>query len=429
MVVLILGSGGREHALAWKISQSDKLTKLFVGPGNAGTSQVAENVALDAGNFEAVASFCIDNEVDVLIPGSEAPLVDGIVDYFEGHSELNHIYVFGPNQACAELEGSKEFAKVFMQDANIPTAAYRSFGRDTIEEAYDFLTKLNPPYVLKADGLAAGKGVVILDEIEEAKATLRDMLLDEKFGDAGARVVIEEFLDGIEFSVFAITDGENYALLPVAKDYKRIGEGDTGLNTGGMGAVSPVPFVDSTLMDKVKSRIVQPTFDQLRTRDLKYVGFVFFGLISVNGDPYVIEYNCRMGDPETEVVIPRLKSDLLELVALSRNNRLSEANISFDQRSCTTVFAVSGGYPGSYPKGKSMNIPQRDDVMYFHAGTKSDGNDVVTSGGRVIAASAYGDTMADALRSSYSGVEAVQFEGKYFRRDIGQDLMANNGNS
>jgi len=429
MVVLILGSGGREHALAWKIAQSNKLTKLFVGPGNAGTSQVAENVALDAGNFEEIASFCVENGVDVLIPGSEAPLVDGIVDYFQGHSELNHIYVFGPNKACAELEGSKEFAKVFMQDAGIPTAAYRSFGPDTIEDAYDFLSELKPPYVLKADGLAAGKGVVILEDIDEAKSTLKDMLLDEKFGEAGARVVIEEFLDGIEFSVFAITDGEHYALLPEAKDYKRIGEGDTGLNTGGMGAVSPVPFVDDDLMAKVRSRIVEPTFHELKRRDLQYVGFVFFGLIAVNGEPYVIEYNCRMGDPETEVVIPRLSSDLLELVGLSRNNRLNEATIQFDPRSCTTVFAVSGGYPGSYPKGKNMNIPRSQDVMYFHAGTKTDGDQIVTSGGRVIAASAFGASMTEALDRSYVGVDAVQFEGKYFRTDIGRDLMASNGNS
>lgn len=429
MVVLILGSGGREHALAWKIAQSARLSKLYVGPGNAGTLAVAENVSLNPGNFEQVAEFCIEHDVEILIPGSEGPLVDGIADYFQGNSELTHIYVFGPNRDCAQLEGSKEFAKEFMMDAGIPTAAYRSFGADNIEEAYDFLHGLNAPYVLKADGLAAGKGVVILDDIESAKSMLREMLLDEKFGSAGARVVIEEFLDGIEFSVFAVSDGENYTLLPEAKDYKRIGEGDTGLNTGGMGAVSPVPFVDDQLMDKVKTRIVQPTFDQLKARNMEYVGFVFFGLIAVNGDPYVIEYNCRMGDPETEVVMPRLKSDLLEMLALSRNKRLNNVNIEFDSRTCTTVFAVSGGYPGSYPKGKIMNIPQPGDVVYFHAGTKIEGDQVVTSGGRVIAASAYGNNLRDALALSYKGVEAVEFEGKHYRSDIGRDLMMQNGNT
>jgi len=423
MNILILGSGGREHAFAWKLHQSELVNRLYVAPGNAGTGKIAQNVDLSLDDFDSIGEFCLNEQIDVVIPGSEDPLVNGIVDFFQSEAALEHIYVFGPNAESAQLEGSKDFAKIFMEENHIPTAGYKTFNGEQIEDAYSFLRELNAPYVLKADGLAAGKGVVICPTLEEADQVLREMLLDSKFGRASSRVVIEEFLDGIEFSVFVMTDGEHYAILPEAKDYKRIGEGDTGLNTGGMGAVSPVPFVDKTMMDKVVRRIVEPTMIGLKKREMEYVGFIFIGLISVNDDPYVIEYNVRMGDPETEVVMPRLKNDFAQLLDLCANKRLNDIEIEQDPRNCTTVFTVSGGYPEAYEKGKNITLDDVEGVLFFHAGTKKDGDSVVTSGGRVLACSAFGQTLEEAINRSYEGAESVKFEGKYFRKDIAKDLM------
>lgn len=419
--ILLLGSGGRESALAWKMSQSPLLNKLFIAPGNGGTGQYGTNINLSPTDFPAIKSWSEQHEINMIVVGNEDPLVAGIYDYFLD----SDILILGPSKAGAALEGSKDFAKQFMVKNNIPTARYRSFTAETIEEGNKFLEELNPPYVLKADGLAAGKGVLIIDNIEEARNSLKEML-SGMFGASSATVVIEEFLSGIECSVFVLTDGNGkYQVLPVAKDYKRIGEGDTGLNTGGMGAVSPVPFADKVFMDKVEERIIKPTIKGLIDENITYRGFIFLGLINVGGEPMVIEYNVRMGDPETEVVMLRIKGDLLESMYAVAQGDLKNLTIEEDPRTAVTVMAVSGGYPGSYPKGKVITgLENVTETIPFHAGTTIDqNNNLVTSGGRVIAFSSYGNTIKDALAQSYNSIERVNFEGKYFRRDIGQDLM------
>ncbi len=422
MNILLLGSGGREHALSWKMAQSDLLSKLFIGPGNAGTAEVGTNVQLNPNDFDEVKNFVIENSVEMVVVGPEEPLVRGIKDYFLNNPFIAHIPVIGPGKTGATLEGSKEFAKKFMFRHNIPTAGYLSVTNKNIDEGFAFLEKLNAPYVLKADGLAAGKGVLILDDINEAKEELKAMLKG-KFGDAGNTVVIEEFLSGIELSVFVLTDGHGYLILPEAKDYKRIGENDEGLNTGGMGAVSPVPFADEEFMAKVKDCIVRPTIEGLREDDISYKGFVFIGLMSVKGEPYVIEYNVRMGDPESEVVIPRIKTDLVDLFKAVAAGNLKEKSLEIDDRTVTTVMMVSGGYPGSYEKGKKIGgLDKTSDCIVFHAGTKYDGDDVVTNGGRVIAVSAFGDDKEKALALSYKNAEVITFDKKYYRKDIGFDL-------
>jgi len=423
MKVLILGSGGREHAFAWKIHQSPLLTDLFVAPGNAGTAQIATNLLVNPTDFPAIKTAVLQHDIDMVLVGPEAPLVEGIHDYFLTEPELMHIPVIGPAREAATLEGSKQFAKEFMARHNIPTAAYRSFTSAAIDEAKTFLHTLTPPYVLKADGLAAGKGVLILDDIEEAKNELEAMLIEAKFGEASSTVVIEEFLDGIELSCFVLTDGKQYKVLPFAKDYKRIGEGDTGLNTGGMGAVSPVPFNDEMFRKKVLDRIVKPTIEGLQKENIPYVGFVFIGLIKVGEDPYVIEYNVRMGDPETEVVLPRIQSDLLAMLRDVTRGELDKHQLLLDPRYATTVMAVSGGYPGAYQKGKPIaGLDSTEGGEFFHAGTKKEGSDIVTNGGRVIAATGMGSTLHEALDVSYGKIKSLQFEGMYFRKDIGFDL-------
>ena len=416
--ILLLGSGGRECAIAWKISQSPRLEKLFVAPGNA--AKFGTNVALDPMNFEAVKDFVDANEIDMIVVGPENPLVAGIYDYFRDHS----VKVIGPSKDAAQLEGSKEFAKEFMFRHHIPTARFMSVTAETLEEGYHFLESLNAPYVLKADGLAAGKGVIILDSLADAKDTLSDML-EGMFGNASATVVIEEFLSGIECSVFVMTDGEDYKLLPVAKDYKRVGEGDTGLNTGGMGSVSPVPFADDKFMQKVVNHIVEPTLKGLKEENLEYRGFIFLGLINVDGDPMVIEYNCRMGDPETEVVMPRLKSDLVDLLEGVADQTLGLKKIEFDERAAVAVMLTSAGYPGDYEKGKVITgLDGIGDVLPFHAGTKLDAEGrVLTNGGRVIALVAYGEDIADAAAKAKAATALVDFEGKYMRNDIANDLL------
>ena len=422
MNVLIVGSGGREHALAWKIKQSPLCNDLYVAPGNAGTAQLAKNLPIGVSDFEALAQVCIEQKIDLLLVGPEVPLVEGIQDYFAAREELKSVQVVGPSAKGAQLEGSKDFAKAFMGRHGIPTARYQTFATGQLQEAYAFLETLSAPYVLKADGLAAGKGVLILSDLQEAKDALEDTLENNKFGEAGSRVVIEEFLDGIEASCFVLTNGRQYRLLPFAKDYKRIGEGDTGLNTGGMGAVSPVSFLDETLRQKIVNRIVEPTVKGIAAEEMVYEGFVFIGLMICDGDPFVIEYNVRMGDPETEVVMPRLASDLLSLLA-SLPNEITE-EVKIDPRFATTVMAVSGGYPEKYEKGKVIHgLPDAaENKTLFHAGTAQRGVDVVTSGGRVLATTERGTTMEEALAKSYESIKQIQFEGMYYRTDIGFDL-------
>jgi len=424
MRVLLLGSGGREHALSWKISESSILEELFIAPGNAGTKNHGKNINLSVNDFEGIKSFIIENAIDIVVVGPEDPLVNGIADFFEADEALAKVAVVSTNKEAAQLEGSKDFAKEFMRRHNIPTAKYATFTKDTLEAGYAFLDAMKSPYVLKADGLAAGKGVLILEDLDEAKAELKNMLADAKFGEASSRVVIEQFLDGVELSCFVITDGDAYKILPEAKDYKRIGEGDKGLNTGGMGAVSPVPFANPTFLDKIKNQVIIPTVKGLKADGIKYKGFIFFGLINVKNEPYVIEYNCRMGDPETEVVIPRLKSDILDLFEGVATNTLSERDVQFDERSASTVMMVSGGYPEKYQKGKQIfGLNSITDSIVFHAGTTPDGPVVSTSGGRVLAVTSYGKDLKTALKKSYESVGKIEFENAFFRRDIGHDVL------
>ncbi len=422
MNILILGSGGRESALAWKLAQSKKVNRIFIGPGNAGTSETGTNIRIDPENFTEVKEAVLKNKINMVIVGPEAPLVAGIHDFFLADEHLRNIPVIGPDKSAARLEGSKDFAKSFLMRHKIPTAAYKSFDKTSVKSIREFLKTLDPPYVIKADGLAAGKGVLIIGNIDEAEEETKAML-DGKFGSAGNKVVIEQYLKGIELSVFIITDGFSYKLLPEAKDYKRIGSGDTGLNTGGMGAVSPVPFADHIFMEKVKNRIIEPTMKGLSDEGMIYKGFIFFGLINVNGDPFVIEYNARLGDPESEVVIPRIKSDLFDLIEGVAKGDLGGRNLETDIRYVTTVMLVSGGYPGHYEKGKTVTgLERTNDCVVFHAGTKKAEDNIVTSGGRVLAVSAWGKTMKEALNGSYRNAELISFDGIYYRHDIGFDL-------
>lgn len=422
MNILILGSGGREHTFAWKIKQSSQCGKLFIAPGNAGTAALGVNVAMNPNDFEAIKDFVLANAVDMVVVGPEEPLVKGIYDFFKAEPLLANILLIGPSAEGARLEGSKAFAKAFMEEFGIPTAGYREFTEASLVKGLEYLATKTPPIVLKADGLAAGKGVLICATVEEAQVEFRAML-SGKFGTAGNTVVVEDFLDGIEFSVFVVTDGQHYKILPVAKDYKRIGEGDTGLNTGGMGAVSPVSFVDEALMAKVEEQVIKPTIEGIKARGMAYQGFVFLGLIKVGENPMVIEYNCRMGDPETEVVFPRTKNDMVELLKATAETRLNEIEIEQDDRAATTVMLVSGGYPEHYEKGEIITgLEKTGGSIIFHAGTKTDGNEVLTNGGRVIAITSYGATVAAALEVSRRNAEIIDFGGKYFRRDIGFDV-------
>lgn len=423
MNILILGSGGREHTFAHQVSKSKKCSKLFVAPGNAGTSEIAENIPVAVTDFDAIKRCVVDNDIKMVIVGPEDPLVMGIYDYFKESDTLKDVMLIGPSKKGAMLEGSKERAKEFMVEHGIPTAAYASFTKDTLEKGKFFLEKLKPPYVLKADGLAAGKGVLILEDLDEAKNELENMLSHNKFGEASSTVVIEEFLDGIELSVFVLTDGKNYKILPTAKDYKRIGEGDTGLNTGGMGAISPVPFADDILMKKIEDRIVRPTVNGLKKEQIDYKGFVFIGLIKVNEEPMVIEYNVRMGDPETEVVLPRIKTDLAALLEATANQRLSDIELEIDGRSATTVMVVSGGYPEKYEKGKEITgLSEVKDSIVFHAGTTIQKEKTVTNGGRVLAITSFDKDYRKALKKSYQNIEKLSFDRMYYRTDIGFDL-------
>ncbi len=423
MTILLLGSGGREHALAYKLLQSPQCNALFVAPGNAGTAKIASNISINPTDFKAIKEFVIQKKIDMVVVGPEDPLVLGIYDFFKD-PEINHIPVIGPSKIGAQLEGSKEFAKEFLVKHKIPTAAYDSFTAETVENGCTFLETLQPPYVLKADGLAAGKGVLILNDLDEAKEELRNMLVHAKFGSASDKVVIEEFLDGIELSCFVLTDGKNYKILPNAKDYKRIGDGDTGLNTGGMGAVSPVPFADGILLEKIENRIVKPTVEGLQKDGIEYKGFIFIGLIIVKGEPMVIEYNVRMGDPETEVVMPRIKSDLVSVFQAVANQTLDTISLEIDPRSATTVMMVSGGYPEEYEKGKVISgLEDIKDSLVFHAGTKLENGNVVSNGGRVLAITSFGDDFQQAIKKSYQNIEKLHFDKMYFRKDIGRDLL------
>ncbi|WP_378180278.1 phosphoribosylamine--glycine ligase [Aquimarina sp. SS2-1] len=423
MNILVLGSGGREHTFAYKIAQSSLCDKLFVAPGNAGTAKIARNVPISVTDFEAIKTFVLKEQIEMVVVGPEDPLVNGITDFFAKDDDLGKVSVIGPSQEGARLEGSKEYAKEFMFRHNIPTAAYQSFTANTVNEGKEFLETLKPPYVLKADGLAAGKGVLIIQDIEEARAELENMLTNKKFGTASEKVVIEEFLDGIELSVFVLTDGKNYITLPTAKDYKRIGEGDTGLNTGGMGAISPVPFADKAFMHKIEEQIIKPTVLGLAKEGIDYKGFIFIGLIKVGDDPKVIEYNVRMGDPETEAVLPRVKTDLVSLFKHVSNQTLDQINIEIDTRTAITVMTVSGGYPEAYEKGKEITgIDQISDSIVFHAGTKLEKNKIVTNGGRVIAITSFDDDFREALKKSYKNIEKLHFDKMYYRKDLGFDL-------
>ena len=422
MKVLLLGSGGREHAFAWKFVQSEKLEKLYVAPGNAGTAEIAENVTIDPNDFEKVKEFVLSKGINMVVVGPEDPLVNGIHDFFLADDAIKAVPVIGPEKLGAQLEGSKDFSKEFMFRHNIPTAKYKSITADNLEDGLTFLDGLKAPYVLKADGLAAGKGVLIISDLEEAKQSLKEMI-GGMFGDASSTVVIEEFLAGIELSVFVLTDGKNYKTLAEAKDYKRIGEGDTGLNTGGMGAISPVPFATDDFMQKVEDRVIVPTIEGLQKDNIPYKGFIFIGLMNIDGNPFVIEYNVRMGDPETEVIIPRIKSDLLDLMDAVSKQELDKANFEMDDRTVTTVMLVSGGYPEAYVNGKEIkNLNKVEGSLVFHAGTTNSNDAVVTNGGRVISVSSYGDNMQAALDNSFKNAELIDFEGKYYRKDIGFDL-------
>lgn len=422
--ILLLGSGGRECAIAWKLSQSPLCKELFIGPGNPGTSKYGTNVPLNIADFEAIKMFCMEKNIDILFPGSEDPLVAGIYDFFKNDDELKHIIIVGPSKNGAQLEGSKAFSKQFMQRHNIPTAGYREFNESNFEEGIDYLKQHSLPIVLKADGLAAGKGVVIAENTEEAIDAFTAMIKEAQFGEASKKVVVEQFLTGIELSVFVMTDGSYYVRLPEAKDYKRIGEGDKGPNTGGMGAVSPVPFADTAFMQKVTERIIDPTVQGLKQENIIYHGFIFFGLINVNGDPYVIEYNCRMGDPETEVVMPRLQNDLVEMILKMQEEKLNEVTVQHDPRAACTVMLVSEGYPGSYPKGRLMSgFGNVNDSILFHAGTVQKDGDVLTNGGRVIAITSYGNTIKEALEISYANAAHIEYEGRYYRNDIGYEFI------
>ncbi|MBI9056953.1 MAG: phosphoribosylamine--glycine ligase [Labilibaculum sp.] len=422
MKVLLLGSGGREHAFAWKFVQSEKLEKLYVAPGNAGTAEIAENVAIDPNDFEKVKEFVLSKGINMVVVGPEDPLVNGIHDFFLADDAIKAVPVIGPEKLGAQLEGSKDFSKEFMFRHNIPTAKYKSITAENLEDGLTFLEGLKAPYVLKADGLAAGKGVLIISDLEEAKQSLKEMI-GGMFGDASSTVVIEEFLAGIELSVFVLTDGKNYKTLAEAKDYKRIGEGDTGLNTGGMGAISPVPFATDDFMQKVEDRVIVPTIEGLQKDNIPYKGFIFIGLMNIDGNPFVIEYNVRMGDPETEVIIPRIKSDLLDLMDAVSKQELDKVNFEMDDRTVTTVMLVSGGYPEAYVNGKEIkNLNKVEGSLVFHAGTTNSNDAVVTNGGRVISVSSYGENMQAALDNSFKNAELIDFEGKYYRKDIGFDL-------
>ena len=423
MNILVIGSGGRECTFAWKLSQSDKCENLYIAPGNAGTTAYGENIDINPNDFDQLKSHVLDKKIGLVVVGPEDPLVKGLHDYFLLDEDLRHIPVIGPQKHAAQLEGSKEFAKEFMYRHNIPTAQYKSFTRETLQEGLEFLEEMKPPYVLKADGLAAGKGVLILEDLNEAKKELQEMLGNRKFGDASSKVVIEEFLDGIEMSSFVLTDGSDYVILPNAKDYKRIGEGDKGLNTGGMGAISPVPFADETFLNKVEQRIIRPTVEGLKKDGIAYVGFIFIGLIKVGDDPYVIEYNVRMGDPETEVVLPRVKTDLVDLFAAVADQKLDGFELELDERSATTVVLVSGGYPEGYEKGKEIHgLGEVSDSLVFHAGTQLKDGKTVTSGGRVLAITSFGGDFKEALKTSYRNIDKICFDKMNFRKDIGFDL-------